>query len=227
MKQKLRNFIQQIKIFDQYPSSSLENNDNNDNNNNNKSNNTSFRYVSKLKASQICCSPNCSSFEKVCEDIHQCEECEKSCCKKCIKGENGCPSIDCENGIVDQNQIYFRAIQKLKVKCSICEDEMEKSQIEEHISNHKFFCVGKQEGCEVSGNLGIISIHQPNCEFVKIHERKQIFIFLNQQIEIFQKIVATTLTIFFLFFLRKKTFNKIVNFYFVEYFSFWIFVMII
>ena len=113
----------------------------------------------------ICRNENCSSFQKVCEDPYQCEDCDLYCCKKCIKGENGCPSTNCENGTVHKNPAKAKNIAKLRVKCLTpnCNKEMDKSEINDHLSTHVTNCVGKSEGCQVSGSIGIISIHQKEC----------------------------------------------------------------
>ena len=116
------------------------------------------------------------------------EECALNFCKKCIKDENKCPSSGCENGTVHPCGIAIsNAIKRLKVKCCVCNEEMEKSGFENHLSTHKIFCFGKEEGCKFSGNSGIISLHQKTCEHSLRQEKKQISLFLLEQIQIFQQ----------------------------------------
>lgn len=135
------------------------------------------------------------------KDIYFCKSCKKildlpliclsNCmlnfCKRCALPGSVCPS--CKTNQLDQNPKLVAILEKVRVKCKLCGDEMYFSEWKNHPKTnreHPKKCVGANLGCTYKSHKDILE-HQKNCKFVAlkdVEKFKEEIAALKKQVEV-------------------------------------------
>ena len=95
--------------------------------------------------------------------------CASNCCKKfcrfCAIDGLKCPNPGCNQETLLPDEITSNLIFQIKIKCTLCGDEMLRESYDAHFKQHKYDCLAKDYGCNFFADKKTLYSHYPECNF--------------------------------------------------------------